>query len=184
VLTTALATAANEVGVQHIQNLARGSDFARAEAIGSRQDPHLAVCWPGAGRPGDGHASCYALFPMALIARRLLLVVGLGFVLGSGCLSPTLPLPPPGEPEVDGPTAEGTATLRGRVPQPYARVYATNWTRVEAEDPRAFGGDYADERGRYIFEIAAQPGDRCELWYEYAGDKSMSRYFEIPEPDL
>jgi hypothetical protein len=117
---------------------------------------------------------------MARFARRLLLLFALTVGLASGCLSPTLPLPPPAAPEVDGPTAEGTATLRGRVPRANARVYAINWTRMEADDPRAFGGDVADGEGRYEFEIAAQPGDQCDLWYEFANDRSQVREFEIP----
>jgi hypothetical protein len=119
---------------------------------------------------------------MARVPRRRMLLGGLAWALAAGCISPTLPLPPPDTPNIDGPTAEGTATLSGRVPQPSARVYAINWTQIEAGDTRAIGGDVADGAGNYRFVIRADVGDQCTLYYEYSGDESQDRYFEIPEP--
>ena len=116
---------------------------------------------------------------MGRFARRIFLALGLS--LAAGCISPTLPMPPPGEPEVDGPTAEGTATLSGKVPEPNARVFAINWSEEE-RGGNGFAGDYADDQGYYRFEIQAQVGDRCELWYEYGGEESYHRDFDIPDP--
>jgi hypothetical protein len=118
---------------------------------------------------------------MGRIARRALLLGGIFLCLVFACQSPTLPLPPPEEPEIDGPDEEGVAKLRGRVPQPRAWVFTINWTQLEADDPGAIGGDWADDEGVYEFEIRADVGDQCELWYEYAADKSQPRYFEISE---
>ena len=117
---------------------------------------------------------------MGRIARRTVLCCGIFLAGAFGCQSPTLPLPPPEEPAVDGPNDDGVAKIRGQVPQPRAWVFTINWTQLEADDPGAIGGDWADDDGFYEFEIRADVGDQCELWYEYASDKSQSRAFEIP----
>ena len=117
---------------------------------------------------------------MGRVARRIFLAVGLS--LAAGCMaSPTLPMPPPGEPEVDGPTAEGTVELSGRVPKPKARVFAINWTEEERGGD-GFGGDYADAQGYYRFEMPGRVGDRFEIWYDYAGEDSQSTLFQIRDP--
>ena len=119
---------------------------------------------------------------MGRIARRLFVVAGLVLAVGQACISPPLPLPPPAEPEVTATGEEGMVLLSGHVPQPRAWVSARNLSRIDTGDTRAIGGDRADERGDYAFEIRGYPGDYCVLWYEYADDESQTRDFEIPDP--
>jgi hypothetical protein len=93
-----------------------------------------------------------------------------------GCLSPTLPLPPPAQPDVAGPNEQGLVTLSGTVEQPEATVLALNRSTAHID------GTLADTQGRYSFQMAAQPGDPVELWWEFGNEVSDSRPFRIPYP--
>jgi hypothetical protein len=110
---------------------------------------------------------------MPRVPRRLALAVLLSAVLG-GCLSPTLPLPPPNRPdEIVGPNDQGMVLLRGRVLRPSARVQAFNTgTGKQA-------GDVADDGGVYEILIGAEVGDQIELWYEIGKESSTSILFTI-----
>jgi hypothetical protein len=92
----------------------------------------------------------------------------------AGCLSPTLPLPPPNEPQVSQ-VSEGVYLLSGGVP-PRSEVYAYN-ARTSFID-----GQATDESGKYAFEIQAAPGDSIELWYSKGAKDSQITRFEIPDP--
>jgi hypothetical protein len=105
------------------------------------------------------------------------MVLGGTLALLGGCLSPTLPLPPPDEPQVES-AGQGLVSLSGRVPKPNAPVIAVN------NDTGAYAGDDADEAGRYWFQIAAEPGDHMEIWYLDGNDRSDDRVFEIPRFEL
>jgi len=111
---------------------------------------------------------------MARIRRRILPTM---LVLAAGCLSPTLPLPPPADPEIEV-VSEGIVELSGEVPEPSVPVIAQN-VRTEV-----FAGEMADERGAYRFQIAAEPGDPMRLWYTKNLDKSEEARFSIPEAGL
>ena len=91
-----------------------------------------------------------------------------------GCLSPTLPLPPPGEPTVTD-QGDGTYLLQGSVP-PNSEVYALN-TRTMLIDGQATG-----ETGAYGFKVEAQPLDPIELWYTSGTRESQLTSFSIPGP--
>jgi len=117
---------------------------------------------------------------MGRIARRFLLLAGLTLALGQACLSPTLPMPPPEEPQVTAGSEPDTVLVSGRVPYAYSMVWAVNWSQAELDDPRAVGGDQSDDEGAYAFELRGREGEFCEIWYEYHGDKSQIRQFEIP----
>ena len=107
-------------------------------------------------------------------ARRALLA--LAAVIAVSCLSPTLPLPPPNRPTIEGPDSTGNVTLSGRV-LPGANVYADNLvTGVSA-------GQKSDpQTGEYRFNIAAQVGDDMVLFYEYDSVFSDRLYFTVPNP--
>jgi hypothetical protein len=91
----------------------------------------------------------------------------LAVLLVGGCLSPTLPLPPPNRPEVEQ-LSQALVQVRGRVPEPAAPVLALN------TNSGRYAGDTADDRGEFEFEIAARRGDVLELWYEARGRRSAS----------
>jgi len=121
---------------------------------------------------------CYVVARMRSLSRRLFLILSLGTLgMAGGCLSPTLPLPPPDEPRVES-AGQGLVTLSGRVPEPNVPVIAVN------NDTGLYAGEDADEVGRYRFQIAAEPGDQMEIWYVLGNDRSEDREFEIPRFQL
>lgn len=96
--------------------------------------------------------------------------------LVAGCLSPTLPLPPPNEPEVvSGPTEQGLVRLQGKVP-------ANSWVFALNHNSDLAFAQGTHEDGLYDFEIKAQVGDNVSLWYELSGDASDTLDFTIEQP--
>src|SRR5262245_11247327 len=89
------------------------------------------------------------------LPRRSLLAAGL---IAVGCYSPTLPLPPPGKPEIT--SVEGTDRYRlvGEV-EPHGEVTARNRRTL------LLAGQLTESSGHYDFEVAGQEGDQMELWY-------------------
>ncbi len=94
-------------------------------------------------------------------------------LLASACLSPTLPLPPPSKPVIDGPDAEGNVTLTGTVTS-RATVYALNIGTGEGRF-QVTGQD-----GAYAIVIPAQKGDELSVWYALGTDDSPSVVFRVP----
>lgn len=94
-------------------------------------------------------------------------------LLASACLSPTLPLPPPSKPVIDGPDAEGNVTLTGTVTA-RATVYALNIGSGEGRF-QVTGQD-----GAYAIVIPAQKGDELSVWYSLGTDDSPSVVFRVP----
>jgi CRISPR/Cas system-associated protein Cas5 (RAMP superfamily) len=107
-------------------------------------------------------------------SRRRLLWVSVSTLLSVACLSPTLPLPPPSEPTVEGPTAEGKVLLTGTVGE-RAHVLVANMRL------RRSWGEYAGPDGNYALLIDAQAGDELVLWYEVGNEQSPSTYFTVPD---
>lgn len=104
------------------------------------------------------------------LRARLVLLFGLLAALLGGCASPTLPLPPPGEPTVEGPDAEGIVTLTGTAPADVtviARNLATDPTSSDS-----LRGAQTGANGVYVIRIPAQIDDRIQLWYRDGLDTS------------
>ncbi len=122
---------------------------------------------------GDSRAVCSG---RSVKRRGWLLVAGLGAIaLGlPGCLSPTLPLPPPDAPYPEGPDHQGYYRLTGTVPAGPAEVMVLNY-----ETDRIFGQNTAD--GAYEIFVAGSAGDGLALWYTSGGQKSSAVGFVIPE---
>jgi hypothetical protein len=86
--------------------------------------------------------------------RALLSVAAAAFV--SACLSPTLPLPPPSDPDVSK-VGEGRYRLQGTVPVSgtvLARNTQTNLVYGQLVETR------------YDFVVVAEPGDDMVLWLD------------------
>jgi len=115
------------------------------------------------------------LFAMQRFGRRATLVAGMSLLLGVSCLSPTLPLPPPNPPEVEGPTETGRVRLSGRVIA-HAIVFARN------ESSRLVFGEATGADGEYSFFMDAQVGDIVTLWYQSGTDTSPQHVFQIEPP--
>ena len=109
------------------------------------------------------------------VPRRGLLWLGASAVIASACLSPTLPLPPPSKPEVEGPTANGQVRLSGEV-QGGAEIMAANLRTKEIR------GQITGTDGLYSFWIAAQVGDEIVLWYAVGNKESPNTNFVIKAP--
>lgn len=109
---------------------------------------------------------------MARLLRRCLML-GVGLLV-AGCLSPTLPLPPPDRPDVSAPDAGGLVRLQG-VAVPQAEVIALN------HDNDAIAGQITGDDARYDFTIKANAGDFIELFYIQGSDESPSVRVTVPE---
>ncbi|HET7545054.1 MAG TPA: hypothetical protein VFK05_34545 [Polyangiaceae bacterium] len=85
-----------------------------------------------------------------------------GWLLGTallvaGCLSPTLPLPPPDAPTMASTDTAGLVRLTGSV-EPGSEVFALN------RSTNLIAGQYT-ESGAYDFTIQAQERDPITFWY-------------------
>lgn len=109
------------------------------------------------------------------LSRRLWLAITLG--LAVSCLSPTLPLPPPDRPNIEGPDASGIVTLSGSV-LPGANVYADNLVTHASVGQQA-----SPQTGYYRLQIAAQIGDDMILFYQDGTENSERTAFTIPNPN-
>jgi uncharacterized membrane protein YgcG len=117
--------------------------------------------------------TCYVsgvLMRLRLPRRALLL----GAVLGLGCYSPTLPLPPPLKPDITL-TDAGDYRVTGGV-LPNSQVFALN-TRTLLLD-----GQQTNYLGSYDFVLhEALAGDVISLWYEAGTDLSPAMSFDLPD---
>jgi len=107
-------------------------------------------------------------------SRRLLLGA-LSALVAVGCLSPTLPLPPPSDPEVVGPNEQGLVRLSGAAPR-------DSWvTAFNRTTQRGFIQAVPD--GTYELEFPAEVGDPIALWYEIGGRTSEPLELTIRAPN-
>lgn len=92
------------------------------------------------------------------------------FALG-GCLAPTLPVPPPANPDISAPDADGMVTVKGG--KGSARP---NWTvHVEKQgNPPGVDGfeDAALADGSWEIKLPAKSGDRLAIWQEQGTERS------------
>jgi len=102
-----------------------------------------------------------------------------GWLLGAvlftaGCLSPTLPLPPPSDPVVSSTETAGLVRLTGSVQQS-SDVFAVN------HRTKLISGQHTDT-GNYDFTIEAQEQDSISLWYEHDDVESPAIDFLVRLP--
>lgn len=102
-------------------------------------------------------------------------LAGVGSALLLGCLSPTMPMPPPSRPEISGPDERGVVVLSGHVP-PASMVYADNQTTGYSYGRRS---DF--DTGVYRLPILASVGDNISLFYRFEAEDSMATTFRIPK---
>jgi len=111
---------------------------------------------------------------MVRVFRRLLLLAAAGLLV-SGCLSPTLPLPPPDRPDVSSPDQSGLVRIQG-VASPQSEVIALN------HGNNVIAGQVLRDSSRYDFTIQGEVGDAIEIWYVEGEDKSPSTTVIVPAP--
>ena len=88
-----------------------------------------------------------------------------------GCLSPTLPLPPPSDPTVSGTDSDGNVRLSGSV-EPQSEVFALDHTN------NVIAGQVTDS-GLYDFKIKAQQFDSLSIWYVVGTTQSPPTDFAV-----
>jgi hypothetical protein len=91
-----------------------------------------------------------AMLPGVSRSGRRLILASLG-LLAASCLAPTIPMPPPARPEIQGPNLAGEVTLLGHVDS-HSEVYAQN---MRTGDIR---GQHTND-GAYRIVIRAQVDD-------------------------
>jgi hypothetical protein len=108
--------------------------------------------------------------------RRRLFVTGTLCVLGAfmGCLSPTLPLPPPSQPEVTAPDENGEVVLSGAV-LPDSEALATNLRTNEIR------GQFT-RSGFYEIRLPAVVGDEISVFYIHESRLSPSKVVTVRAP--
>ncbi len=131
---------------------------------------------PGNIEEIGGAWSVLAYCPVTRITRRLAVLIFAVLALGVGCASPTLPLPPPAKPDVQGPDSQGMVTLSGNV-QPGANVYAANLGTGDGRIQLGTGSD-----GAYSLTLPAQVNDELAVWYSVGTHQSGSVVFRVPAP--
>ncbi len=105
---------------------------------------------------------------------RRLVAFALAAVSAVACLSPTLPLPPPARPDIEGPNALGEVRLSGTV-LPNSQVFALN------NRTNLVAGEQTDGDGSYDFVINARVDDEISFWYARDTVSSPVLYFRIPD---
>ena len=111
------------------------------------------------------------------LQRRSLLA---GALLAVACYSPTLPLPPPGKPEVSAVVGTTDRYRLTGVVEPNGEVVALN-QRTDAS-----AGQLTGSSGRYDFEVVGTRGDSMTLWYVVGTEASPRIKFVLDaaaEPD-
>ena len=98
-------------------------------------------------------------------------------LVAAGCLSPTLPLPPPENPSISKIDADGYVTLTGGEgsAQSGALVYAYNRATND--------GDFqaATINGAYQLRVLARVGDQIAVWQAEGQETSTSIYVKVRE---
>ena len=92
-------------------------------------------------------------------------------LFAAGCLSPTLPLPPPSDPMVSMTSTEGLVLLTGTV-QPDSEVFALN------HRTNLINGQYTSS-GNYSFTMPASERDGVSIWYVHGTVESDSNDFVV-----
>lgn len=113
------------------------------------------------------------LLERGLLASGFALLCLILVSLLTGCLSPTLPLPPPARPDVSPPSSSGIATVRGRVP---GRTTAI----AQNLDNGRLVGQVTGGDGAYVLSIEAAIGDTLVVWYRDGLDNSGQVTVTVP----
>jgi hypothetical protein len=105
-------------------------------------------------------------------------------VAGSGCASPTLPLPPPAEPTIEaGSDADHVALISATSGGAEANALIV----IENENPTLTGDQVgvvtrADNVGRWQAQVYAHNGDVLAIWQEFGTTSSPAETVQVNVP--
>ena len=122
---------------------------------------------------------------IARLARGALL----GVVLASAsCIAPTLPVPPPAQPDVTAPDGDGLVTVSGgkNAVGAYAEVSVFNQTYAESAEckaaidcaPGVFRNANAD--GSFVMRVKGRSKDLLYVWQSTNGQESSATEAHVP----
>ena len=115
---------------------------------------------------------------MRLNARRTMTQALAAFVVAipmlGGCDSPTLPLPPPANPQVVLQGSDAVVTGGDSSAEPHANIICF--------DQSTGLGSWTDanDQGAYVLTIPAKAGDALECWQRAGGSSSSSVSLVVP----
>lgn len=108
-----------------------------------------------------------------------MVVAGSSAVL-AGCLAPTLPLPPPEQPTIQGPDASGLVTLSGRPGAARPNAEVTVWNPA-LDDGRGEGRTtIARSDGSWSESIPAARGQLLYVWQTVGFERSQQLQVKVP----
>lgn len=100
-------------------------------------------------------------------------------VLG-GCLSPTLPVPPPGQPEIEGPDASGMVTLKGNAGSAQPNAEVTVWNPALDSGKGEGRTTIANPDGSWKETIPASSKQTLWVWQTVGYERSSQIEVHIP----
>jgi hypothetical protein len=100
----------------------------------------------------------------------------LGALALGGCLAPTLPVPPPSQPDITAPDADGNVTLRGR---PGGATGNAEITVFKPEN-ETFVGALSKADGSWLIQIRARSKEKLWVWQTVGYDRSGHIEVEVP----
>ncbi len=113
---------------------------------------------------------------MRLQRRTWLGVVLVGAL--TGCLAPTLPVPPPSSPEVSSPDADGIVTVKGGAGSAKANAEVTVWND-NLTGVKGFSGSAAGD-GSWEIQLPAQSKQKLWIWQTVGFDRSNTLEISVP----
>ena len=111
---------------------------------------------------------------MRRVSRRIFFVWAALGALAAGCISPTLPLPPPSPPDVVA-IGQGQYQLTGSLPVQGTVIIVNTRTSLLYGQANTY---------LYKLDVAAHEGDVMALWYEVDDVQSDSASFTVTVPEI
>ena len=123
-----------------------------------------------------------------LVLARLRPLLLAATVALAACLAPTLPVPPPSEPEVSAPDSTGLVTVQGRKGAVSGNAVVTVWNETYAESAACRADLYcnpgvvrvANPDGSYAVHIVAKSKDLLHVWQTLGNEQSAPTEAHVP----
>ena len=132
--------------------------------------------------------SVHAWRRVVLSARHLRALFLGAAVAVAACIAPTLPVPPPAQPDVSSPDGSGTVTIQGGKGAATGGAQLTVWNETYAESAACKADAFCDpgivrivnDDGSYAVRIAAHSRDVLYLWQTVGTQTSGQTETRVP----